>query len=79
VGNLAGHRMITLYVAPDLYEQVRCAAYILDENIYEFVGKAFEHAINTRLDKRRRKVVEAMAKQSVANGGKRRSRRNPAL
>ena len=79
MGNLKGHRMITLYVDPELYERVRCAAYSLDENIYEFVGKAFADALVRRLDKNRRAVVEAMAKQSASKGGKRRSRRNPAL
>jgi hypothetical protein len=79
MGKLKGHRMITLYVNPDLYEEVRCAAYALDENIYAFVGEALASAIVRRLNKSQRAAVQAMAKQNVANGGKRRSQRNPAL
>lgn len=79
MGNLKGHRMITLYVKPELYEQVRCAAYVLDELIYNFVGEAFESAVTRRLNKAQRDAVQAMAKQNVANGGKRKSQRNPAL
>lgn len=79
MGKLKGHRMITLYVEPELYERVRCAAYILDENIYQFVGAAFSDAVDRRLDRAQKSAVEAMAKQNVAKGGKRRSSHNPTL
>lgn len=79
MGNLKGHRMITLYVDPELYERVRCAAYVLDELIYKFIGEALTSAVTRRLDKEQRDVVVAMAKQNVAKGGKRRSRHNPTL
>lgn len=79
MGNLKGHRMITLYVDPELYERVRCAAYVLDELIYKFVGEALGNSIVRRLDKAQRGAVEAMARQNVAKGAKRRSRHNPAL
>lgn len=79
MGNLKGHRMITLYVDPELYERVRCAAYLLDELIYKFVGEALSSAVKRRLDRAQRKVVFAMAKQNVAKGGKRKSRHNPTL
>jgi len=79
VGNLKGHRMITLYVPPALYEQVRCAAYVLDELIYQFVGEALENAVSRRLNKTQLSAVKAMAQQNVAKGSKRKSRHNPAL
>jgi len=79
MGKLKGHRMVTLYVDPELYEQVRCSSYVLDENIYEFVDEAFSSAVVRRLDKAKRRAVEAMAKQNVASGGKRRSRHNSTL
>lgn len=79
MGNLKGHRMITLYVDPELYERVRCAAYVLDELIYRFVGEALANAVDRRLDKEKHAAVTAMAKQNVAKSGKRRSRHNPTL
>ncbi len=71
--------MVTLYVDPELYERVRCASYILDELIYQFVGEAFSDAVARRLNKAQRAAVDAMAQQNVAKGGKRRSRHNTAL
>lgn len=79
MGKLKGHRMVSLYVDPELYERVRCSAYVLDENIYQFVGEAFASAVERRLNKTQRGAVEAMAKHNVARGGKRKSRHNPAL
>lgn len=79
MGKLKNHRMITLYVEPELYERVRCSAYTLDENIYQFVGEALDNAVSRRLDAPQRKIVEAMAKQNTSKGSQRRSRRNPAL
>lgn len=79
MGKLPGHRMVTMYVDPNLYEQVRCAAYILDELIYQFVDEALTSAVTRRLNKAQRGAVEAMAKQNVAKGGKRRSRHNTTL
>lgn len=82
MGNLQGHRQVTLYVDPELYEKSRCSAYTLGENIYEFVSEALESAIGRRLNKTQREAIESMAKQNIRNGGTRRSRRarrNPPL
>lgn len=79
MGKLKGHRMVTMYVNDELYEKVRCAAYILDELIYQFVDKALSSALDLRLDKAKRKVVDALVKQGAGKGRKRRSHHNPAL
>lgn len=79
MGKIKGHRMVTMYVDSVLYEEVRCAAYVLDELIYKFVGEALTSAVSRRLDKAQRDAVAAMAKQNVTKNGKRRSRHNPAL
>lgn len=79
MGKLKGHRMVTLYVEPLLYEKVRCAAYLFDQLIYLFVEEALTSAIDRRLDKAQKGIITEMAKQNVAKGSKRRSRHNSVL
>lgn len=62
MGRLPGHRQVTLYIEPELYEKVRCTAYTLGEDIYEFVGDALSKAILLRLTKSQRAAVESMSK-----------------
>lgn len=73
MGRLPGKRQVTLYVDHLSYERVRCAAYVLGEDIYEFVGKALEVAVDQRLDKKQRATVEHMAQQNVKNAASRKS------
>ncbi len=79
MGKLKGHRQVTLYIDPELYEKARCSAYTLGENIYEFVSEALSNAFGRRLTKVQRDAIESMAKQNIKNGGTRRSRHNPTL
>lgn len=71
MGRLPGYRQVTLYVDPAHYERVRCAAYTLSEDIYEFVGEALASAVDRRLSKPQRAAVESMAKQNLKNGASR--------
>lgn len=77
MGKLKGHRMVTMYVNEELYEKVRCASYALDELIYQFVDEALSSALDRRLDKAKRTVVDAMTARGI--GKKRKSRHNPTL
>ena len=71
MGRLPGYRQVTLYVDPDLYEQVRCTAYTLGEDIYELVSEALASAIERRTTKAQRSAIESMAKQNLKNGASR--------
>ena len=75
VGRLPGYRQVTLYVEHALYERVRCTAYTLSEDIYEFVGEALASAVDRRTTKTQRLAVESMAKQNLKNGASRDKRR----
>ena len=78
MGKLKGHRQVTLYVNSELYERVRCTAYFLGEDIYEFVSKAFIAAVDGRVTKDQKSAIDVMAKQNIKNNGPGRTRR-PAL
>jgi hypothetical protein len=78
VGRLPGHRQVTLYIDPVLYEKVRCAAYTLGEDIYEFINESLEESLTRRMTKAQRAAIESMSKHNLKNGGVHR-RRNPAL
>ena len=67
MGRLPGYRQVTLYVDPLIYERVRCAAYTLGEDIYEFVGEALDTAVNHRLTTKQRAAVDSMARQNIKN------------
>jgi len=75
MGKLEGHRQVTLYVDPKLYERVRCVAYTFDEDIYEFVDEALTSAIERRTTKAQRDAIDSMAKQNIKNGASRTKRR----
>lgn len=77
MGRIKGRRQVTLYIDPTFYEEVRCAAYILGEDIYEFAGAAMRVAIDARLTSEQRAGVKQMAelaraatKSSAASGKK---------
>lgn len=78
MGRLPGHRQVTLYIDPELYERVRCAAYTLGEDIYEFVAEALDKSISRRMTKTQREAIESMSKHNIKNGGSRRRPRNAA-
>lgn len=77
MGKLDGYRQATLYVEPELYERVRSAAYILNQDIYEFLDEALRNAIDRRIPEKQRAAIDLMAKQNIKNGGSRRPRRRP--
>jgi len=80
MGKLPGHRQVTLYADEELYERVRCTAYFLGEDIYEFVHEAFKSAVTRRVTKAEAETLERMAKQNIKNGSTRVRRvRRPAL
>ena len=65
MGHQPGYRQVTLYVKPELYEQVRYAAYTLGEDIFMFANEAFENAVGRRLTKAQRAAVSQIAAKSV--------------
>lgn len=67
MGHIPGHRQVTLYVDPALYEKVRCAAYALGEDIYELVSEALASSLDRRLTKVQRATIESMAEQNIKN------------
>ncbi len=71
MGKLPGHRQVTIYMNPELYERVRCAAYVLGEDIYEFAGEAFAEALKSMLTPSQRSTVDQMARHNLKNGGRR--------
>lgn len=70
-----GLRQVTLYADPALYERVRCAAYAIGEDIYQFVGEAMAEAITRRLTPAQRAAVDRMARQKVVPSNPRGARR----
>ncbi len=72
MGRLPGHRQVTLYMEPELHAQVRCAAYTLGEDIYEFVGEALKSAILRRMTAAQRAAVESISRQNIKNTTRRR-------
>lgn len=80
MGKLPGHRQVTLYADEELYERVRCTAYFLGEDIYEFIHEALGSAVSRRVTKAQKSALETMAKQNIKNGVTRTRRvRRPAL
>jgi hypothetical protein len=67
MGHLTGHRQVTLYIDPVLYEKMRCTAYALGEDIYEMVDEAMKSAIDRRLTQVQRATIESMAEQNIKN------------
>lgn len=65
MGKLPGYRQASLYIDPLLYEEVRCSAYTLKEDIYEFVAEALAQSIERRLDAEHLAAVRLMAKQNM--------------
>lgn len=57
-----GLRQVSVYVDPDLYERVRCSAYTIGEDIYEFFGAALRDAVVSRLTSAQRSSVDKMIK-----------------
>jgi hypothetical protein len=75
MGHLPGHRQVTLYVDPVLYERVRLTAHSLGEDIYEFVDAALTKGVVSRMsDERQRAAIEMVAKQNVKNEAARKKR-----
>ena len=49
MGHIPGHKQVTLYIDPAIYERVKCAAYFLSEDIFEFVSEALDASVDRRL------------------------------
>lgn len=77
MGKIEGKRQVTLYIEPELYERVRCSAYLLNEDIYEFVSESLKHSVDRRIPDSKRAAVNMMAKQNIEHGGSRRPRKKP--
>lgn len=75
MGRLPGHRQVTFYVDPELYEVIRCSAYTLGENIYDFVDEALRAAFERRMSKPQQATIRSMAEQNIRNGRNGRNRR----
>lgn len=74
MGKMSGHRQVSLYVDPELYERVRCTAYSMNEDIYEFVDEALRSAVERRPSKELRVAIESQVKSNRDN--KRRATRH---
>ena len=75
MGHMIGYKQVTIYVDPNVYEKVRSTAYMLGEDIYEFIGEAMAEAVDRRTTKAQRSVIESMVAQNIANGAARKKRR----
>lgn len=72
VGKKPGYRQVTMYVDPELYERVRQLAYHLREDIFEFVGKALDSAVEQRSTPKLRAAIDMVT--APAKNGQRRTR-----
>lgn len=73
-----GLRQVCVYVDPELYERVRCAAYTIGIDIYEFFGVALEDAVRNRLTKAQRSAIHKMVRDGVHPPIPARKRREPS-
>lgn len=67
MGKKPGYRQVTMYADYSLYERVRCAAYTIGEDIFEFVDEALRNALDRRLTPQQRSAVNMMANQNLKN------------
>lgn len=67
VGRKPGYKQVTLYVEPVLYERVKHAAYSLDEDVYVFVEEALGSAVDRRMTRLQRVVIDSMVQQNIKN------------
>lgn len=74
MGKKEGFRQVTMYVDPDLYDRVKQLAWHYKEDIFEFVGKALESAVERRSNPKLLAAID-MARPQVGKNGQRRERR----
>jgi hypothetical protein len=66
MGLMPGHRQVTMYIKPSVYEQAAHVAKMLGEPVYVFLNDALEAAIKVRTTPEQRRAIEVLTGSSGA-------------